>query len=101
MGDNNNEETSKTRNELSEITFTDEEKKEKLFLELAYFNHKIESKITDKRELKEFKTIYSDLENSLKDVLKYEVPKKNIANYIQLKESDFDPELIRLAKFLK
>lgn len=101
MGDNINDENSKVNSGLSEIALTDDEKKEKLFLEFAYFNHKIESKITDKKELKELKNIYSSLESSLKDVLKYEVSKKNIASYIHLKESDFDPEIIRLAKFLK
>lgn len=97
----NHEESTKTNNILSDLQFTDDEKKEKFFLELAYYNHKVESTIADKKQLKEFKNIYADLENSLKEVLKFEVPAKNIKNYIQLKESSFDSELLRLAKYLK
>lgn len=101
MEQKNHEEKEKTNNILSELKFTDDEKKEKFFLELAYYNHKVETTIEDKKQLKEFKNIYTDLENSLKEVLKYEVPAKTIKNYITLKESDFDSELLRLAKFLK
>lgn len=101
MENTNHEEKPKTNNILSELEFTDDEKKEKLLLELAYYNHKVESTIEDKKHLKEFKKTYADLENSLKEILNFEVPAKNIKSYIQLKESTFDSEFLRLAKYLK
>ncbi|WP_147474448.1 hypothetical protein [Chryseobacterium nematophagum] len=101
MENTNHNEKPKTNNILSKLQFTDDEKKEKFLLELAYYNHKVESNIEDKKQLKELKSIYADLENSLKEVIKFEVPAKNIKNYIQLKESAFDSDLLRLTKYLK
>jgi hypothetical protein len=90
----NNEENQK-------IQFSDTEQKEKLILDFNYLISIIESKIDDKKVIRELKKSYSEIENNLKLVLNLKVSKKNIKNYIQLKNSKFDDEIIKLTKYLK
>ena len=87
--------------ENQKIQFSDTEQKEKLILDFNYLISIIESKIDDKKVIRELKKSYSEIENNLKLVLNLEVSKKNIKNYIQLKNSKFDDEIIKLTKYLK
>jgi|LakMenE01Jun11ns_1017448.scaffolds.fasta_scaffold9558182_3 hypothetical protein len=87
--------------ENQKIQFSDTEQKEKLILDFNYLISIIESKIDDKKVIRELKKSYSEIENNLKLVLNLKVSKKNIKNYIQLKNSKFDDEIIKLTKYLK
>jgi hypothetical protein len=87
--------------ENQKIQFSDTEQKEKLILDFYYLISIIESKINDKKVIRELKKSYSEIENNLKLVLNLKVSKKNIKNYIQLKNSKFDDEIIKLTKYLK
>jgi hypothetical protein len=87
--------------ENQKIQFSDAEQKEKLILDFNYLISIIESKIDDKKVIRELKKSYSEIENNLKLVLNLKVSKKNIKNYIQLKNSKFDDEIIKLTKYLK
>lgn len=87
--------------ENQKIQFSDTEQKEKLILDFNYLINIIESKIDDKKVIRELKKSYSEIENNLKLVLNLKVSKKNIKNYIQLKNSKFDDEIIKLTKYLK
>jgi hypothetical protein len=90
----NNEENQK-------IQFSDTEQKEKLILDFNYLISIIESKINDKKVIRELKKSYSEIENNLKKVLNLEVSKKNIKTYIQLKNSNFNNDILKLTKYLK
>jgi hypothetical protein len=90
----NNEENQK-------IQFSDAEQKEKLILDFYYLISIIESKINDKKVKRELKKSYSEIENNLKKVLNLEVSKKNIKTYIQLKNSNFNNDILKLTKYLK
>ena len=87
--------------ENQKIQFSDTEQKEKLILDFNYLINIIESKIDDKKVIRELKKSYSEIENNLKLVLNLKVSKKNIKNYIQLKNSKFDDKIIKLTKYLK
>jgi hypothetical protein len=87
--------------ENQKIQFSDTEQKEKLILDFNYLISIIESKIDDKKVIRELKKSYSEIENNLKLVLNLKVSKKNIKNYIQLKNSKFDDEIIKLTNYLK
>ena len=87
--------------ENQKIKFSDAEQKEKLILDFNYLISIIESKIDDKKVIRELKKSYSEIENNLKLVLNLEVSKKNIKNYIQLKNSKFDDEILKLTKYIK
>jgi hypothetical protein len=94
---NNQQYNQETENKI----FTEAEQKEKLILDFNYLISIIESKIDDKKVIRELKKSYSEIENNLKLVLNLKVSKKNIKNYIQLKNSKFDDEIIKLTKYLK
>jgi hypothetical protein len=94
---NNQQYNQETENKI----FTEAEQKEKLILDFYYLISIIESKINDKKVIRELKKSYSEIENNLKLVLNLKVSKKNIKNYIQLKNSKFDDEIIKLTKYLK
>jgi hypothetical protein len=87
--------------ENQKIQFSDTEQKEKLILDFNYLINIIESKIDDKKVIRELKKSYSEIETNLKLVLNLEVSKKNIKNYIQLKNSKFDDEILKLTKYIK
>ena len=96
------EENNKINNEENQkIKFSDAEQKEKLILDFNYLISIIESKIDDKKVIRELKKSYSEIENNLKLILNLEVSKKNIKNYIQLKNSKFDDEILKLTKYIK
>jgi hypothetical protein len=87
--------------ENKKIQFSDAEQKEKLILDFYYLINIIESKIDEKKAIRELKKSYSEIENNLKLVLNLEVSKKNIKNYIQLKNSNFNNDILKLTKYLK
>lgn len=87
--------------ENQKIKFSDAEQKEKLILDFNYLISIIESKIDDKKVIRELKKSYSEIENNLKLILNLEVSKKNIKNYIQLKNSKFDDDILKLTKYIK
>ena len=87
--------------ENQKIKFSDAEQKEKLILDFNYLISIIESKIDDKKVIRELKKSYSEIENNLKLVLNLEVSKKNIKNYIQLKNSKFNDDILKLTKYIK
>ena len=96
------EENNKINNEENQkIKFSDAEKKEKLILDFNYLISIIESKIDDKKVIRELKKSYSEIENNLKLVLNLEVSKKNIKNYIKLKNSKFNDDILKLTKYIK
>ena len=87
--------------ENQKIKFSDAEQKEKLILDFNYLISIIESKIDDKKVIRELKKSYSEIENNLLLVLNLEVSKKNIKNYIQLKNSKFNDDILKLTKYIK
>jgi hypothetical protein len=62
--------------ENQKIQFSDTEQKEKLILDFNYLISIIESKIDDKKVIRELKKSYSEIENNLKLVLNLKVSKK-------------------------
>ena len=58
--------------ENQKIQFSDTEQKEKLILDFNYLISIIESKIDDKKVIRELKKSYSEIENNLKKVLNLE-----------------------------
>lgn len=83
------------------LALTEAEKKEKILLDLFYLESEFETKIEDKKLVKSLKKITKEIASDLQNELQIEVNKKSISDYILLKNSKFDSEFLRLAKFLK
>ena len=78
------------QNELS-----DEEKKEKILLEM----HFILSQFNESK-LKENKKSLSKILNEISELFNINISPKTIKNFIQLKETKFDEDLLKLRKYL-
>lgn len=87
-------------NKEQNFRLTDFERKEKILLDFFYLKNEIETKVEDKKTLRDLKKTINEMESSLMDFFEIDIPKKNITNYINLKNSDFDEEILRLAKYL-
>lgn len=87
--------------ETQNFKLSENEKKEKILLDFFYLENEIETKIEDKKVSKNLKKITKLIAENLQKELNIEVSKKNISDYILLKNSNFDSDLLRLTKFLK
>ena len=74
---------------------TDEEKKEKILLEINYILHSINS---DK--LKDVKKNLKQIDSEIKSLFGTNISMKTYKDYIQLKETKFDENLLKLSKYL-
>lgn len=74
---------------------TDEEKKEKILLEINYILHSIDS---DKP--KDVKKNLKQIESEIKSLFGTNISTKTYKDYIQLKETKFDENLLKLSKYL-
>ena len=88
-------------NYIVKSELTDNEQKEKMLLDLYYLKTKIMSLKNDKKESAELKKIITDIEKDLANILGINIPLKTKKDYINLKNSKFDPDLLRLSKYLK
>lgn len=79
-----------TKNQLSE-----EETKEKILLEINYLIHQI-----DLGKLKEIKKNLKQIDGDLKKLFNSNLSSKTYKDYIQLKETKFDENLLKLSKYL-
>ena len=79
-----------TKNQLSE-----EETKEKILLEINYLIHQI-----DLGKLKEIKKKLKQIDGDLKKLFNSNLSSKTYKDYIQLKETKFDENLLKLSKYL-
>lgn len=86
----------KNQNALS-----NDEKKEKLILDFFYLKSEINSTNGDAKDLREIKKLVNNFEKDLEDLLQIDVPLKNKKDYINLKKTNFDKSLLKLAKFLE
>lgn len=75
--------------------------KEKILLDLHHLKTKINTLKNDKKELIELKKITTGIETSLETIFKINIPIKTKKDYINLKNSNFDADLLRLSKYLK
>lgn len=87
--------------EKQNFTLSENERKEKILLDFFLLLNEIDTKIENKKLAKELKKNATELANELQDIFKIEISKKNISDYITLKNSNFDKELLRLAKYLQ
>lgn len=87
--------------EKQNVTLSETERKEKLLLDFFLLQHEIETKVENKKILKELKKSTLELTIELQNILNIEISKKSISDYITLKNSSFDKELLRLAKYLQ
>ena len=88
-------------NYIVKSELTENEQKEKMLLDLYYLKTKITSLKNDKKESAELKKIITDIEKDLANILEINIPLKTKKDYINLKNSKFDPDLLRLSKYLK
>ncbi|WP_312820424.1 hypothetical protein [Kaistella carnis] len=88
-------------NYIVKSELTDNEQKEKMLLDLYYLKTKITSLKNDKKESAELKKIITDIEKDLEIIFQINIPLKTKKDYINLKNSKFDPDLLRLSKYLK
>lgn len=88
-------------NYIVKSELTDNEQKEKMLLDLYYLKTKITNLKNDKKESAELKKIITDIEKDLANILEINIPLKTKKDYINLKNSKFDPDLLRLSKYLK
>ena len=79
-----------TQNQL-----TDDEKKEKILLDLNYFLFQLDSGKT-----KKIKKNLKQIETDLKAIFNTTISSKTYKDYIQLKETKFDENLLKLSKYL-
>jgi hypothetical protein len=77
-----------------------DETKEKILLDIYYLKSQINSNI-DKINIKEIKKNISQLENNLIAFLQIDVPLKSKKDYVNLKNTNFDNGILKLAKYLK
>lgn len=87
--------------EIDKNQFSEHEQKEKLILDFYYLKSLIESKIENKKVAREIKKCCSEIEENLNQIVSMDVSKKNIKNYIQLKNSKFDDDILKLTKYIK
>lgn len=88
-------------NYIVKSELTDNEQKEKMLLDLYYLKTKITNLKNDKKESAELKKIITDIEKDLEIIFQINIPLKTKKDYINLKNSKFDPDLLRLSKYLK
>ena len=88
-------------NYIVKSELTENEQKEKMLLDLYYLKTKITSLKNDKKESAELKKIITDIEKDLANILEINIPLEIKKDYINLKNSKFDPDLLRLSKYLK
>lgn len=88
-------------NYIVKSELTDNEQKEKMLLDLYYLKTKITNLKNDKKESAELKKIITDIEKDLANIFQINIPLKTKKDYINLKNSKFDPDLLRLSKYLK
>lgn len=88
-------------NYIVKSELTDNEQKEKMLLDLYYLKTKITSLKNDKKESAVLKKIITDIEKDLEIIFQINIPLKTKKDYINLKNSKFDPDLLRLSKYLK
>ena len=69
------------------------------------FNKKIKEAWSSKKisikTKSELKKIITDIEKDLANIFQINIPLKTKKDYINLKNSKFDPDLLRLSKYLK
>ena len=70
-------------------------------LDLFYIKNQINSSNGEKIDLKEIKKNLSQLETDLQSFFQIEISNKTKKDYVNLKNTKFDEELFRLAKYLK
>ena len=92
-------EETKPYNSTSKLS--NDEEKEKLILDFYFLRSEINSLDTDKKNLTEIKKISQNIEKKLEEFLEINIPLKTKKDYINLKNSKFDPDLLRLSKYLK
>lgn len=92
-------EETKPYNSTSKLS--NDEEKEKLILDFYFLRSEINSLDTDKKNLTEIKKISQNIEKKLEEFLQINIPLKTKKDYINLKNSKFDPDLLRLSKYLK
>lgn len=80
--------------------FTIEEKKEKLLLDIFFIKNQLGSSNSEKIDTKEIKKNLSQLETDLESFFEIQVSNKTKKDYVNLKNTKFDEELFRLAKYL-
>lgn len=78
-----------------QITLTDDEKKEKILLEMHYILAQF-----DENKLKENKKSLNKILGEISEVFQINLPQKTIKNFIQLKETKIDEDLLKLRKYL-
>ena len=98
MEENNNQFYNK---EINKEQFSEHEKKEKLILDFYYLQSLIETKVENKKVARELKKCCAEIEGNLHQIVNVDVSKKNIKNYIQLKNSNFDHYILQLTKYIK
>lgn len=87
-------------NYIVKSELTENEQKEKMLLDLYFLKTKISSSKSDKKEAAELKKIITEIEKDMEGILKINIPLKTKKDYINLKNSKFDPDLLRLSKYL-
>lgn len=86
--------------EKGNVFLSEEEKKEKLILDFFYIKSEINSSSIGDKNLKEIKKLAATFEKDLEDLLQINVSMKNKKDYINLKKTNLDQSLLKLAKFL-
>ena len=86
--------------EKGNVFLSEEEKKEKLILDFFYLKSEINSSSIGDKNLKEIKKLAATFEKDLEDLLQINVSMKNKKDYINLKKTNLDQSLLKLAKFL-
>lgn len=79
----------------NEITLTENEKKEKILLEMHYILSQFED-----GKLKENKKLLNKIVGEISEVFNITLPQKTIKSFLQLKETKIDEELLKLRKYL-
>lgn len=93
----NNSSVPMNKNNVSDLSL--KEKKEKILLEFYYLRDQID-KIEDKEISNSLNKIVKELEKETTKVFAITVPLKVKKNYIKLKNSEIDLNLLKLTKFL-
>lgn len=69
-------------------------------MDFFYLKSEINSSSIGDKNLKEIKKLAAIFEKDLEDLLQINVSMKNIKDYINLKKTNLDQSLLKLAKFL-
>lgn len=83
------------------VNLSDEEKKEKLVLDFYFLKSEINAAEGDSKKLKEIKKIAGIFEKDLEDFLQINISVKNKKSYVNLKKTNLDQSLLKLAKYLE